>query len=361
MSDLRKQYTRLSIGGLSPYHVELAAWLGEIDLTAFLDRLNSLRSTKGDSFVGRRRHFQGPMLRAYLLSYRLDPAIRSTNDLIKNLRKDPQLRYICGFVGKLPHRVTFNRFYAKLAARCKSDVYSLSMAANAKLAARLPGYGLALAIDSTNIYTHARPHGVRPTISSDSQASWTAKAKRGNPKKKEWHYGYKFHLVADARYGIPIAGILTTAKRNDTTQFEPLLKRARHATGWVDPAYVAADKGYDSYRLYALAENRDIAPVIPKRRTSKLPKKQRKTRSPRDVSIVPRDISLWNKLYATRQSVERVYKSMKQSRRLNAHYFRGMVKIQLHAALSMLAFQVTALRRLQTRDTPTIRWQVEKM
>ena len=69
-----------------------------------------------------------------------------------------------------------------------------------------------------------------------------------------------------------------------------------------------------------------------------------------------KDKLMWKKLYDTRQSVERVFKGMKQSRRLNDHCFRGLEKVALHCILSALAFKVTALRNLRTRDAPSIRW-----
>ena len=123
----------------------------------------------------------------------------------------------------------------------------------------------------------------------------------------------------------------------------------------------AADKGYDASRLYALAENMGIAPIIARRNTKRKRLKPPKKRLPRDETIVPRGTPLFRTLYRTRQSVERVFKSMKESRRLNGHHLRGLAKISHHAALSMLAFQVTALRHVRTQDAPTLRWQVQKV
>lgn len=186
------------------------------------------------------------------------------------------------------------------------------------------------------------------------------------------------------------------------------------------PNYVTADKGYDSSENYELVESYGAAPIIARRNTESKRKKGRmraadgspiciggkrmeyvsteivpegvshafkcpdggchlkgrkgvlycqdtliehvwryspvERPSPRDVSLVPRQSALWKKMYSTRQGVERVFKSMKQSKRLNSHCFRGFARIQLHCTLSALAVQITAYRRLWTRDAPSIRW-----
>ena len=77
----------------------------------------------------------------------------------------------------------------------------------------------------------------------------------------------------------------------------------------------------------------------------------------RNVAIVPQDVFLfaatrrdgpeWKALYAKRQAIERVFKSMKESRRLERHCVRGLRQITLHALMSALAFLVTALAHLR--------------
>ena len=54
--------------------------------------------------------------------------------------------------------------------------------------------------------------------------------------------------------------------------------------------------------------------------------------NPRLFGQIPRWSREWKALYRLRQSVERVFKSMKESRRLKGHYIRGFRKISLLAA-----------------------------
>ena len=60
-----------------------------------------------------------------------------------------------------------------------------------------------------------------------------------------------------------------------------------------------------------------------------------------------------------RQSVERLFKTLKESRRLTSHCSRGFEKISLHVAMSVLAFQATALHWIRTGRADLLRWMVE--
>ena len=107
------------------------------------------------------------------------------------------------------------------------------------------------------------------TKSVDSDASWSAKSSKeasfkrgreagpagetggdgedGNKKKAKdeyWWFGYKLHLLVDAKHEVPIAAILTTAKVADTTQLKPLLEKQDALLP--DIALELCDGGYDS-------------------------------------------------------------------------------------------------------------------
>lgn len=69
----------------------------------------------------------------------------------------------------------------------------------------------------------------------------------------------------------------------------------------------------------------------------------------------------WKALYDKRQSVERAFKSLKQSRRLNDHCMMGLAKVGLHALLSVLVYQATSLVRIMTGESHMMRWQVRKV
>ena len=69
----------------------------------------------------------------------------------------------------------------------------------------------------------------------------------------------------------------------------------------------------------------------------------------------------WNEKYGKRWSVERVFKSLKESRRLDQHCIRGLQQITLHTLMSVLTYQANALAKILTGEQGSIRWQVRKI
>ena len=74
-----------------------------------------------------------------------------------------------------------------------------------------------------------------------------------------------------------------------------------------------------------------------------------------------RDGPEWKSLYAKRQAIERVFKSMKEFRRLERHCVRGLRQVALHAMMSSLAFQATALVHLRAGEPEWMRWMVKQV
>lgn len=206
-------------------------------------------------------------------------------DLRRHLRTNPYLRYVCGITsaGKIPSAPTFSRFldrlvqHADLLNSCGEDLVR-------RFAALAPGFGEEVAGDSSDIHAYARG---KKTGAADPDATWSAKgskeghatrsgkqshpvrettppgAKKGKDADKYWWFGYKLHLLIDARYEIPIAATVTTAKEGDTTQLRPLLA-TRDALLPATPLKLClADSGYDSTaNIQAIIERGGI-PLIP--------------------------------------------------------------------------------------------------
>ncbi len=282
-----------------------------------------------------------------------------------------------------------------------------------QLAEVLPGFGEKVALDSTAVRSHSNPN--RKTV-SDPEASWTAKnsakAKKGG---KEWHFGYKYHAVADATYGVPITGFVTTASRHDSPELPKIMEKAQTKYGWFSPDVAIADKGYDARSNHEWLAKHGITPIIHIRSQPKKalhegiytdegvptcmglvpmdyvrsdPQKGHLYQCRRDGCILrgrrgvrycedevwedpKKDIRLfgsvrrgsreWREAYALRQSIERVFKGLKESRRLEKHCVRGLKKMSLHCTMSVLAFQATALVHLQAGEAADMRWMVRRV
>ena len=375
--------------------------LDSIDATRLLDRLAEYRPT------GRKGYPLEALWRAYLMSFLLN--LPSTNALIRRLQDDAALRRLCGFGRQIPHRTTFNRFIIRLANHTDLVEACLTqLTEELKAEGHLDGLGDIVALDSTNVTTHSNPD--RKHV-SDADASWTAKTKKVNGKK-EWHFGYKFHLVVDAQHGVPITGFTTTASRPDSLFLSDLLDKAKGIHKWFRPGFVIGDKGYDAVANYRAVIKRNALPVIPAKtsptglskdgihqpdgtptcmgmvameyvqsdphrghlfrcRPEGCKLKYRRgvkycrdsewfapTENPRTLGPIYRGSEKWKAIYGLRQSVERVFKSVKESLRLNRHYVRGIRKVALHAIMSVLAFQLTAITRLRLGQPELLRWMV---
>ena len=101
---------------------------------------------------------------------------------------------------------------------------------------------------------------------SDPEASWTAKPNPRRTNEKEWWWGYKLHLVADATYGVPLYGYTTTASKGDSPELPKMLDGATKKLAWLNPQYVMADRGYDSQANHKAALELGAILISPTRR-----------------------------------------------------------------------------------------------
>ena len=180
--------------------------------------------------------------RSYVASFHLN--LPHTNALIRRLQDDAELRDLCGFEGRLPHRSTFNRFIQRLSYHPDLVESALASVTN-KLREILPDLG------ETVAGSMGPRCGLTPTPTGDASATQrrpgrpknSARAKAGG---KEWHFGYKSHAVADVKYGVPLGQIVTTASRSDSPELPMVIEHTKSLHPWFRPKVVIADRGYDA-------------------------------------------------------------------------------------------------------------------
>ena len=242
---------------------------------------------------------------------------------------------------------------------------------------------------------------------------------------KDFFYGYKVHTLVDANYGVPLAQFVTSARVSDMNTIMPLIKQAVSLQPWLKRRMkvLLADKGYDSLDNNKGLHDMGIAPVIAIRDLPKSRDGVMKLRDgiytadgiPTCVGLVPmeyvrsdpeqghlyrcraegchlrdslaggirhcdswvwedpsvnirwfggavrRGSKEWRDYYRKRQTVERTFKSMKESRRLEDHCVRGLAQIALHSAMSALTYQATVLAHLMHGEKEQMRWMVRKV
>ncbi len=328
----------------------------------------------------------------------------SLADVVRLLERDKDTRMVCGFSkDNIPSQDALGRFLKKLVEH--EDLLEKCFADLVKEARQLlPGFGIKLAVDSTDIKADSNGHCQNP---SDKEARWGAKGAghhSGPAKDKQrdlyYWFGYKLHLVVDVRYELPVSFKLTPANESDTTHMEALLKKAGADQPESRPEAIIADKGYDSERNneFIFVECK-AAPIIPIREVKgmQMPdicnakgtplcscglemtywgrdgnylkyrcpeavgKAACKSRfkctsspygyvlklpindDPRRHPPVPRETKKWARLYRLRTAIERVNSRVKELLGLGRITLRGIGKVTVRSVLSLLVMLAAAL------------------
>ena len=168
-------------------HAALGSVLDTIDAAPVLDRLAEYNRRGGPKGYPLRS-----LWRAHVASFAL--GLSSTNDLIRLLQDDPELRLLCGF-SSLPHRTTFQPLHPR--ASGITWVWSTPASRRWSTSSRRSCRTLGRTSRSTPtvVDTHANPN--RTTAAgecSDPEASWTKKHAASGKEETEWHFGVQVSL-----------------------------------------------------------------------------------------------------------------------------------------------------------------------
>ena len=320
----------------SPLTAELTAIFDSIDDSRLMRKLWSYRWT------GRRGYSPRSLWRAVIAGHYLN--IPTTIGLVRRLQEDPQLLRVCGFAA-VPSRLTVGRFLSRLVENIDL-VRECLASASQSLSLHLPDFGREIAVDSTTITTYANPGR---EVKSDPTATWTRKP--NSQRKLAFHYGYRLHLIADARHEIPVYAEVMTANLNDSPTLVPLVSAAIDATG-LRPSVVSADAGYDSNANVEGLISLGARPVI-KRVEHRVKTGRYQKQSPR-LEIDQRSSS-WVQAYHRRVSVERAFARLKSHRGLTRHSRRGLLPVTLHCLLAVLTMQAAGLAHARQGDFDGLR------
>ncbi len=205
---------------------------------------------------------------------------KSIESLRRELFRNAQLRELCGFdvvpgLAIVPPSWAFSRFLKTL-FRHQPEIDAMFAELVNKLREILPDFGVTLAIDSKAIASHAAPHkmsDVRPQEDGrrDLDADFGAKTYRGTSedgtaweKTKTW-FGFKIHLLVDAKYELPVSYTITKASTHDAPEAHNLLDKASNDQPEILRRcdYLMGDKGYDDTKLITkLWDKHRICPII---------------------------------------------------------------------------------------------------
>jgi transposase len=340
------------------------------------------------------------LFKAQLLIYLGE--VNSDRKLVEALRYNGRLCLLCDFnFLKTPSNGTFTNFRDRLGDDVFYEILH-NLIAQAIVLKVIQGGDTA--IDSTHVWAYANEFCYKacqckgkcncPRSYSDTDAKWGAKS------KDYFFFGYKVHLIVDAKSQLPLEVSVTPGDKADSPQAKPLIKgvRKKHPEIKIDTS--AMDSAYDSYENYRFAvKEAHIAPIIalnPRNRVDALTanslqlspdgsftcmaghkviywgKEEKRDRvkfrcpaavgkcqclfrsicsqskygrtfylSPnRDLRLIgpiPRGTALWEKKYDKRTSVERAYSEEKGSHKLADLRVRGLAKVKIHVYLALCA------------------------
>ncbi len=206
----------------------------------------------------------------------------SIESLRRELRRNAQLREICGFdlcLGEraVPPAYVYTRFCRKL-MHCSEEIDKIFLRLVEEISALLPDFGRVLAMDSKAINSLARGRkrnkddkiqktdGRRDTDADFGKKEYRGHQENGTLWRKvvSW-FGYKLHLVVDTVYELPVNFSVTKASASDVREGHKLLDSlSEQQPEILDRCEVlTADRGYDDTKLVVkLWEQHQVKSVI---------------------------------------------------------------------------------------------------
>jgi len=201
--------------------------------------------------------------------------------LLRELRRNAQLRQVCGFdLGKgleaVPNSWAFSRFLAQVMAHGDLMQRMFDTLVD-RLSELLPDYGVSLAVDGKALASYARgkaekaaevehPDGRRDTEGEWGVHQYSGVHQDGTPWQtvKKW-FGYTIHLLVDSRYELPVSFSVTRANASEVVEAHRLIEglEEQHPEVQQRCQEVAADRAYDDTKLIRrLWEDWQALPII---------------------------------------------------------------------------------------------------
>ena len=207
---------------------------------------------------------------SYFIAYiaKLVLQFQTDRQLICQLNCNSQLRQICGFETHYvtlkdesskkvhaPSAASFSRFMTDLEA-VVDNLEAWAKTAVTVVYDSLPGFGVHLVLDGKYLDSYASPYQKnkkRRDHRSDLDADFSKKETQlpNGQVLPIKHFGYRLHLFADTKYGLPVDWEVTPASKGEPTIAKRIIKNMSQTI--LDRAKcLMADKGYSGKPLQTL-------------------------------------------------------------------------------------------------------------
>ncbi len=188
---------------------------------------------------------------------------RSVESFRRELSRNSQLRIVCGlsegkykYCGDRKHLVpparVFTGFLNKL-KEYKQEIGDIFEELVRFMYENLEGFGEDCAVDGKFLDTYANQYKENRCKDNRAEHDATKSCKTyqmaDGTTKKEWHYGFRAHIICDAKYGLPIKSKVTPANNSEQTELDNILEEMEQS----EEKYklekmlnLMGDAGYDS-------------------------------------------------------------------------------------------------------------------
>jgi Transposase domain (DUF772)/Transposase DDE domain len=183
--------------------------------------------------------------------------------LLRELRRNAQLRQVCGFevlrgLKAVPNSWAFSRFLANVMLQ-QDLIQRMFDTLVDRLTELLPGFGASLAMDGKALASFAQGKSEKehPDRRADSDGEWGIHEYRGThadgtawQSVKKW-FGYAIHLLVESQYELPVGFAVTRANASEVLEGHKLLEQLeeQHPQIVERCQEVAADRSYDDGKL----------------------------------------------------------------------------------------------------------------
>jgi hypothetical protein len=194
----------------------------------------------------------------------------------RELARNSQLRKICGLedFGRKRHLVPPARVFAKflkILVSEQAEIDAVFADTVDQIHSCLPDFGKLQAGDGKYLDSHAKGPAKTPNAKAgdraEHDAAWSVKEyyyndKNGKPQvKKEYHYGFKAHIVCDVRTELPIAYGVMPANIDEKKVMMDILSNMPDKLR-TRAEYLMLDRGYDSTEMIRAVKHAGIRPVV---------------------------------------------------------------------------------------------------
>jgi hypothetical protein len=337
---------------------------------------------------------------------------RTVESFRRELSRNSQLRKICGlddFANKkhlVPPPRVFTKFL-KILTQEQGSIDGMFDSMVQELAEKLPEFGKDAAGDGKYLDSYANREDKNPNPDAGDRAERDAKwgikeyhyeDKNGKPQvKKEYHFGFKAHIICDVKTELPMAyNVLTANSDEKKAMIEMIGKIPLQIRSRME--HLMLDRGYDSTEMIRAAKGAGIIPVVDIRNCWK---DGEATRQYKDTDIVydfkgnvfmvdgkgeqrrmhyegydrqknclrysykgkkykiyvsydervflpvARDSKKFARLYKCRTSVERLNGRLDRDYMFEDHCIRGLKKMKLMTSLTLLIMNAMALGKIK--------------